>query len=330
MKYRYSFKLILLSLCIAIGLPACSIPDTTPVKQWKLVEEGAFAADTSVDGSISVISGIENGIKVWQFGKDEPLYHWQHQGEGNNLVASIHISADNSFVVTSDREAFALWSMASGEPVGFWRIDESTIRDVAVANEAKGILVGRSNGKVMYFEPDTGRRIEFLGHQERINSVDISPNGKFALTGGNDYVAYLWSTESGQVIHSFSHPSRVTLVALDDEGRYAFTADSKQKSQIWNVQTGEPISTLQYIARQKIFTDAVFSKDGKYLLTGSPSRSMYRWDVATGEAAGEWKVTPRTNMSPATAVVYSVGYINETQVLSVSSSGFAELWDVPK
>ena len=100
------------------------------------------------------------------------------------------------------------------------------------------------------------------------------------------------------MVHSFTHPSRVILVALDYQGRYAFTADSQQKSQIWNVQTGEPISQLQYIARQKIFTDAVFSKDGKYLLTGAQSRRIYLWGVATGERVAEWKVAPRENMSP--------------------------------
>nr|WP_139142130.1 hypothetical protein [Alteromonas lipolytica] len=314
-------------------LTSCMVADSTPDNQWRIVDEGAYAADVSADAQLSVVSGINNGIHVWRFGEAQPLFQWSHQSEGgdqsNNLVANVHISADSLFAVTADREAFAIWSLTSGEPIGFWRIDESSIRDVAVSDNGRGVLVGRSNGKVMFFEPESGRRIEFLGHQERINSVDITPNGRYALTGGNDYVAYLWNTDSGQVIHTFTHPSRVTLVALDDEGRYAFTADSQQKSQIWNVQTGEPISQLQYIARQKIFTDAVFSKDGKYLLTGAPSRRLYLWEVATGKQVGEWKVAPRENMSPPSAVVYGVGFIDDKHVLSVSSSGLAELWSMP-
>ena len=304
----------------------CGVAETTPEAKFRHAKEGAYAADISPDGSIAVVSGVSNGVNVWRVKDNEPLFHWSHQGDGTNVVTSIHISADNQVVVTSDGEAFALWSMASGEPVGFWRIDEPSIRDIAVANEGKGILVGRSNGKVMYFEPTTGRRIEFLGHTEKINSVDISPNGKYALTGGNDYVAYLWDTDTGQIIHSFTHPSRVTMVALDDEGRYAFTADSKDKSQIWNVQSGKPISQLNYIARQKIFTDAVFSADGNYLLTGAPSRRIYLWDLKTGEQKEEWKVAPRENMSPPTAVVYGVAFLDDNRILSESSSGLAEVW----
>lgn len=328
-------KLILPACILAVTivlLVGCIVPDTTPDNQWRLVEDGAYAADVSVDGKISVVSGINNGIHVWRLGESQPLYQWSHQSEeesGNNTVTGVHISADKNFAVTTDREAFALWSLTSGEPVGFWRIDESTVRDIAVSNNGQGILVGRSNGKVMYFEPATGRRIEFLGHQERINSVDITPNGRYALTGGNDYVAYLWNTQTGQVVYSFAHASRVTLVALDDQARYAFTADSQQKSQIWNVQTGEPISQLQFFARQKIFTDAVFSNDGKYLLTGSPSRRIYLWGVASGKQIGEWKVAPRENMSPPSAVVYGVGFVGDSNIVSVSSSGLAELWSMP-
>ena len=319
-----------MSLFIAMCsvLSGCTIPDTTPLKTSRAVEEGAYAADISPDGSVSVVSGVNNGINVWETGAQTPTFQWSHQGGADNTVVLVHISADNQYAVTADRTAFALWNMNNGEPEGFWRIDESTIRDVAVTDSGRGILVGRSNGKVMFFEPQTQRRLEFMGHQEKVNSVDISPNGRFALSGGNDYTAYLWSTESGQIIHTFHHPTRVTLVALDDQGRYIFTADSQQKSQIWDAQTGEPISNLQYIARQKIFTDAVFSKDGKYLLTGSPSRRIFLWDVQSGEQLESWEVEPRKDHSPPTAVVYGVGFIDDHRILSLSSSGLAETWEV--
>lgn len=324
---RYSLQLIAISMIGSLFTVGCSVPQTTPVESWRHAEDGAYAADISPDGQYSVVSGVDNGINVWRLTDNTKVYHWSHQGEGNNLVVSVHISADSKYVVTSDREAFALWSLETGEPVGFWRIDESSIRDIAVASQGQGILVGRSNGKVMYFEPESGRRIEFLGHQEKINSVDISPNGRYALTGGNDYTAYLWDTRSGQVIHTFSHPSRVTKVAIDDLGRYLFTADSKKQSQVWDVQTGERISTLQYIARQRIFTDAVFSADGKFLLTGSPSRRIYLWDVQTGQEVEEWKVAPRESQTPPTAVVYGVAFDGSRRILSESSSGLAELWN---
>ncbi len=314
-------------MCISC-LTACSGPSSKPVESTRHAQEGAYAASISPDTSISVVSSVSSGISVWDVTNNTLLYTWSHQGEGNNTVAIIHVSADNLYTVTSDREAFALWSIETGDPVGFWRIDESSVRDIAVSNGGRGILVGRGNGKVMFFEPETARRIEFLGHQEKINSVDLSPNGFYALSGGNDYVAYLWDTRSGQVVHRFTHSSRVTKVALDDEGRYAFTADSKRDAQIWNLQTGEVVSRLNYIQRQMIFSSAVFSADGKYLLTGSPSRRINLWEVETGDKLQEWKVTPREGSQPQSAVVYALGFINQNEIISESSSGLAEVWTI--
>ncbi|GAB3014383.1 WD40 repeat domain-containing protein [Bowmanella dokdonensis] len=320
MLRRLTFSLVLL---IPLG---CSLPGSTPLESLVHAEGGAMAAAVSEDASLSVVSSVDNGIRVWDLDSNELLYQWRHQGDGSNLVASIHIAADNSHVVTSDREAFALWNVQSGEPIGFWRIDESSIRDVAVADQGRAVLVGRGNGKVMFFEPDSGRRLEFLGHQEKINSVALSPNGFYALTGASDFLAYLWDTRSGQIVYSFTHPSRVTKVALDNQGRYAFTADSKNNARIWDLSTGEALSTLSYLQRQKIFSAARFSADGKYLLTGSPGRDLSLWEVATGEEVASWRVTPRQGSQPQSAVVYDVAFLPGHQVLSESSSGLAEIW----
>ncbi|GLR71426.1 WD40 repeat domain-containing protein [Agaribacter marinus] len=314
-------------LCIVslISTVACSVPDSTPIERKVLSESGVYAADISNDASVAVVSSVNGAVDVWDLEAKEKRFTWRHQGEGLNLVDNVRLSPDNTVAVTSDDEAFALWDMTSGEPLGFWRIDESTIRDVAVSNNGNAIIVGRSNGKVLFFEPYTGRRLEFLGHEEKINSVDISANGRFALTGGNDYRAYLWDTDSGQIIHAFTHPHRVTKVVLDQLSRYVFTADSQDDSQIWDVQSGEPISQLRFIERQIIFTAAEFSEDGKYLLTGSPAKRLILWDVKSGESISEWRVTPNTGPAPQSAVVYAVGF-DELQPISISSNGNLAHW----
>lgn len=307
---------------------ACSGASDVPVSSFRHADGGSHASHISADNTLAVVSTIENGITVWDLTNNEQRFLWRHQDDGSNSVTNIHISFDNSYVVTSDREAFALWNLDVGEPEGFWRIDEASIRDIAVSNLGRGILVGRGSGKVMFFEPKTGRRLEFLGHQEKVNSVDISPNGFYALTGGNDYLAYLWDTRSGQVIHKFDHTSRVTKVSLDDQGRYAFTADSKRDARVWDLVTGKEVSNLKYSARQRIFTTAVFSNDGKYLLTGSPARRINRWDVKTGKELNEWRVSPREGSKPASAVVHDVGFISDSEIISESTNGLLEKWKI--
>lgn len=216
-----------------------------------------------------------------------------------------------------------------------------TIRAIDVSNNGKHLVVGKSNGMVTHITVESGRRLEFMGHQSTlldkdgepvqisntINSLEISPNGRYVLTGSSDNNAYLWDTQTGQVIYHFRHSSRVTKVALDPKGRYAFTADSKKQSRIWDLKTGKALSNLDYINRQEIFSSVRFSKNGKWLVTGAPTRELTIWDVKTGKQLEQWTVTARKGSRPASAIVYSASFINnDSQVLSTSSAGFSEIW----
>ena len=321
MKYPAFFLLLLLTGCEKLT--------TAPPRQQMLhVAQGSYAAALSDDAHYAVVSSIENGVAFWDIDKNALLYQWQHKDNEINQVFSLAISHNNSHVLTADQHTFALWQVSDGKNLGFWQLDEATVRDIAVSDDGNQLLIGKSNGGVQHITLSSGRRLEFLGHTERINSVAMSPNGRYALTGGNDYKAYLWDTQSAQIIYSFSHPSRVTKVALDPQGRFAFTADSQDLAQIWDIKTGQLISTLQFTARQQVFSAVRFSADGKYLATGAPSRKLALWDVQTGRELQQWQVSVKGDVRPASAVVHAVAFLNDKQLISESSSGIAEVWEI--
>jgi|TARA_B110000211_G_scaffold85090_1_gene99741 WD40 repeat protein len=323
LKYNIVLLLALLAGCQPAG--------QAPVKRWQHAAEGAYAANISNDGKYSVVSSIHHGITLWDLNNNALKYSWsQQQNSADNLVLVADIANNNSHALTANRNDFSLWNIDSGQSEGFWSISESTIRDVAVSNNGAHLLIGQGNGKVEHITLATGRRLEFLGHQEKINAVDMLPNGRIAISGSNDFVAYVWDTLSGQVIYRFNHPSRVTMVALDPKGRYAFTADSKKSANIWDLKTGKLVSKLNYFNRQEVFSAVQFSPDGTKLLTGAPSRKVSIWAIATGDRLTSWRVLPRDDIRPAGAVVYSVAFRDNNQVITESSSGYAELWQVNK
>lgn len=321
MKYPVFFLLILLSGCE-------KLQSTPPVQQLPHVAQGSYAAALSDDGHYAAVSSIQDGVALWDLRTNALKYQWQHQDSSDNLVLSLAISHNNSHVLTADQHTYALWHIASGENQGYWQLDAATVRDVAVSNNGEHLLIGKSNGGVQHITLASGRRLEFLGHTERINSVAMSPNGRYALTGGNDYKAHLWDTQSAQIIYSFSHPSRVTKVALDPQGRYAFTADSQDLAQIWDIQTGQLVSKLQFTARQQVFSAVRFSRDGRYLATGAPTRKLALWDVQSGRELQQWQVGVKPDSRPPSAVVHAVAFLSDKQLISESSSGIAEVWEI--
>lgn len=322
-----SATLILLSITF---LQACTPSAGKPLQRYQHSIEGSYAGDISNDGKWSVISSIHHGISVWDLEKNALVYQWsQQQNSSDNLVLAIDISNTNSHALTASRENFALWNMKTGKSEGYWKVRESNIRDIAISNNGDYLLIGKGNGTVVHVAVDTGRRLEFLGHKEKINTVDMMPNGRVAMSGGNDFIAYVWDTVTGQVVYQFNHTSRVSKVALDPQGRFAFSANSMKSAYIWDLKTGKLIATLQGTKRHEIFSSVSFSPDGKTLVTGAASSKVSVWDIATGKRIASWHVTPKEANRPTGAVVYSVAFSDNNTLLTESSSGYAERWKIP-
>src|SRR5690606_29206066 len=99
-------------------------------------------------------------------------------------------------------------------------------------------------------------------------------------------------------------------------------------AQIWDIKTGQLVSKLQFTARQQIFSAVRFSSDGKYLATGAPTRKLALWDIQTGRELQSWQVSVREDSRPPSAVVHAVAFLNSNRLISESSSGIAEVWEI--
>ncbi|RRS06738.1 MULTISPECIES: hypothetical protein [unclassified Pseudoalteromonas] len=315
-------SLIMLGVSALVG---CGPDISKSILTIEHASRGAFSAALSADGNYSLVSSIEHGAVLWDNQEQGLKYQWRHSNASDDLIHSLALANDNSTAVTANDNTFAVWSLENGQNLGYFEIESGTIRDIAISNAGRYVLYARSDNVVVHLDLESGRRIEFLGHQENINSIAMSPNGHFALTGGNDYAAYFWDTRTGQVIHRFNHPSRVTKVALDEQGRFAFTADSMKKASIWQLTSGDLKAQLQYIARQKIFSAVRFNQDASLLATGSPNRELALWRVSDGERIQTWRVQPREGSRPKSAVVFDVAFQeNDSALLTESSSGLLE------
>ncbi len=314
---------------VLVLLTGCSDEIALPDNAQVHAIEGAHDAALSQNGRYSIVSSMHHNVSVWDNQSNALMYVWQQDAEELNHVFITRFAADDSAAALASRDTVSLWRLDNGENMGYWQVKDASIRDMALSNRARHLLLGKGDGKVVFIDMVTRRRLEFLGHQEKINTVALSPNGRFALTGSNDYVAHFWDTQSAQVIHSFRHTSRVTKVQLDPQGRYAFTADSKDNASIWDLRSGERVSQLQFLARQKVFSTVRFSPDANYLATGSPRRQITLWRVSDGEHLAKFTVTPRKDSRPAGAVVYDVAFSSDgTQLFSESSAGLRETWQL--
>lgn len=316
-------------LVLAMLLTACK---PAPESQIAFDSGGsAYTAALSRDGSMALFSNDNDNLQLWSTASGQPRYRWTLDGE--NQVLSAAFADDDSVVVTAEANRFAIWDLANGENIGFYTIDDSPIRDIAVSNGGRQVLIGQANGNATHIDLESGRRIVFVGHQHAENNIDsavtsvaLSANGRYCLTGGNDGNAFLWDSNSGQVVHAFRNGSSVLKVALDRLGRYALVGDNRNHAVIWDLRTGLAVSELVSERRQLIFATARFSDDGQQLATGSPGRQLVRWSVTSGQKLAEYQVATRGEHRPDGAVVLGVAFASDNSLWSVSSSGYAEHW----
>ena len=316
-----------LAVFLSLWLVSCTEVPKDLLRQQAISAEGTVAGAISPTSQLLAVSSLTSGIVIWDTSTSKAKFRLSHGDPTQNLVTHLIFSADGKFLLSADPSNAALWDMQDGKNLGFWAMQAGvTIRDIAVSDFGRHLLIGQSDGKIQHITLKSGRRLEFQGHSENINAVAISPNGRYALTGSSDLHSYFWDTDSAQILQSISHPNRVTRVALDPQGRFLFSADSLQQAQIIELKTGRLLSRLQ-LGRGRVFSTARFSSDGKWLLTGSPSQRVSIWNVQTGQRVKDWSVSPSPYAKPPGAVVYDVALLNNGQVLTLSSSGLAEYWE---
>lgn len=319
-------KLQALSIILAlITLTGCFFSGSEAYR-WDLAAEGATSFSLSRDGRFALYHSTLQGIVLWDLRQNKKLADFGSQDPHHNTVLTSKISDNNRYAITATAQNFAVWDLAWGQSDGLWSISDGIIRDVDIASNGQHVLLGLSNGKALYLELGTGRRLEFLAHREKVNSVALSPNGQFALSGGNDHFAYLWSTRSGQIIYQFEHSSRISRVALQRDGKLALTADGGNDAFIWDLDTGKKQTSLAIRLRQQNLSSARFSDNGRQLATGTPARRVELWDTTSGENLGRWEAAPQQDTRPPAAVVYDVAITPDGKVISGTSAGIAQMW----
>ncbi|USD65524.1 hypothetical protein [Vibrio sp. SCSIO 43136] len=297
-------------------------------QHWSIEPQGSTSFALSRDGRFALLYSNRQQLLLWDLYDNNQLAQLGAQDPDENTVSHIRIADSGRYAVTATQQNFATWDLGWTQAQGLWSISDGLIRDIDISSDGEQVLLGLSNGKAIYVDLVSGRRMEFLAHREKVNTVALSPNGRFALSGGNDYQVYLWDTQTGLARFQFEHGHRIVRIALQRDGKLAFTSDSANDAFIWDLTTGEKISELKAFDRQLIFTTARFSDDGSQLLTGTPGGRVMLWDTYSGKRLDYWEVQVQKDSRPPRAVVYDAAFDRNQRIISGSSAGIAEAWRI--
>ena len=156
-----------------------------------------------------------------------------------------------------------------------------------------------------------------FSHEDSVNSVAISADGKRVISGSFDGTARLWDAHTGKELATLFHEDWVWSVAISADGKRVISGSGYRTARLWDAHTGEELVTLSH--ERSSVSSVALSADGKRVISGSRDGTVRVWDADTGRematlSHGDW----------VTSVAISA---DGKRVISGSGDGTMRLWD---
>ena len=148
---------------------------------------------------------------------------------------------------------------------------------------ADHVATAAGDGSAAIWSTRTRRAVELDGHEDAVNSVMLSPDGRSAVTASDDGTARTWDAR-GRSVHVLDPKSGAVLLATyGGRGRLVATATyhpdrDDGEAQIWDAASGRRLARMP--ARGDLARTIRLSPDGRRLLSPRGD-DAWLWDVAT-------------------------------------------------
>lgn len=310
-------------LSCALGLSGCFDPGERD--SLEVAVQGLYDADLSTDARSLVAASVNHGGSVWDVVEGARRYNWNHPGGEQTTLVAVALSGDGAYGVTVDQvPIMVLWDAKSGRALQSWMLPYE-VTSLALAEGWGRLLIGTANNEALVFDLRRGGIEHRLAHDEEVNDVAITPDGRLGLTVSDDDFARLWDLDRAKELKRWPLDNDGMTAALSPSGRYAFAAGQSARAAVWHTETGDLLFELnpyqELMGRGTTYSSARFSPNESELLTGSLTGRVRRWSIPAGEPLASWTLGRRSWLMPSAVKLIALGYSRNGDYYAVGSNG---------
>ncbi len=321
---------------------------------YRLDHRDVVAAAFSPDGRAIVTASRDGTAQLWDAATR------QRRGQARrhqSPLSSVAFSPDGKTVLTGSEDGTAwLWDAETGKPLLETPLEHNGERVLAVAfppgdphkegAEKKRATFLTATLQTIRVWDKSGTLLSELPHEERVNAVAFSPDGKSVLSGSDDGIARIWEVSTKDASKACKqlrgHEGAVVSVAFSPCGKMVLTGSVDATARLWDAETGEtlgealkhddPVLVVAFSPDSKTLEGTSPDDkhpegkrpDGKTLATGSIDRTARLWVVWDAERVVTLERTLEHG-GPVRAVAFSA---DGKTLITGSADGRARMWDV--
>lgn len=239
--------------------------------------------------------------RIYDLGKGE--LHWQvshQQGEFPPSMTNIEFSSDGRYLATADLQGLVkVWFTETGREKSVEGLPQAkAIRQVLVAHPNKPLLAALTDSNAIgLWDLEAGRALKVnFRHQDEINDIEISPNGKYLISASDDTYAVVWDLENNKKVQALPNDTRVNRVLALPDNIFVTGCEDGSVS-VWRLFGEEPL--YQFFHRRPVRSLranqegallAVGTGESEHLWSDTEANGTVEvWDLKDGyQVGGPW------------------------------------------